>query len=164
MTEDRRRQSIAMAPAELLVRRDRQLRFERGGIVYATDGRIGVLKQIVVDDGAGEVLELLIALDRSDATVSLPPEAVDKTAGSAVFLVANREAVLARNVPTPTHPTRLLKVDPKALIGKRTRFPDHTPNPRRTIAQAGKDYVETPPLPAGARVERRIGVAPSGAD
>jgi hypothetical protein len=162
MTENR--QSSAIAPAEQLLRRDRQLRFERGGIVYATDGRIGVLKQVVVDEVASEVMELIVALDRSDLTVSLPPESVDKTAGSAVFLVANREAVLARKVQAPAHPTRLLKVDPKALIGKGNRLRDHTPSQRRAIARAGKDYVETPPLPAAERVDRRIGVVHSGAD
>jgi hypothetical protein len=151
-------------PPELLLRRDRQLRFERGGIVYAVDGRIGVLKQVVVDEIAGEVVELIVKLDRSDHLLNLPPELVDKTAGSAVFLVTNREATAARTVPTPAHPTRLVKVDHKALAGKDNRLRDRLPRPRRAIAEAGKDFVETPPLPTPERVEHRVGAFAPGAD
>lgn len=151
-------------PAELLLRRDRQLRFERGGIVYATDGRIGVLKQVVVDEVAGEVVELIVKMDRSDQALSLPPELVDKTAGSAVFLTADRETTMAYRLPIPGHPTRLVKVDHKTLAGKESRLRDRLPRPRRAIAQAGKDYVETPPLPANDRVERRVNAFAPGAD
>jgi hypothetical protein len=151
-------------PPELMLRRDRHLRFERGGLVYATDGRIGVLKQVVVDEVAGEVVELLVKLDRSDQVLSLSPELVDKTAGSAIFLVTNRDATLARRLPDPAHATRLVKVDPKALSERGGRLRDRLPRPRRAIAQAGKDYVETPPLPAPERVEPRVGVYAPGAD
>jgi hypothetical protein len=151
-------------PPELLLRRDRQLRFERGGIVYATDGRIGVLKQVVVDEVAGEVVELIVKLDRSDHLLSLPPEIVDKTAGSAVFLMTNRDATTERRYSAPAHPTRLVKVDHKTLMGKESRLRDRLPRPRRAIAQAGKDYVETPPLPGLERVEHRVSAFAPGAD
>jgi hypothetical protein len=151
-------------PPHRVLRRHRHLRFERGGLVYATDGRIGVLKQVVVDEVAGEVVELIVKLDHGDQALSLPPELVDKTAGSAVFLVTNRDATLTRRLPDPAQPTRLVRVDPKALSGKERRLRDRQPRPRRAIAQAGKDYVETPPLPAPGRVEPRVGVLASGAD
>jgi hypothetical protein len=151
-------------PPELLLRRDRQLRFERGGIVYATDGRIGVLKQVVVDEVAGEVAELIVKLDRSDQVLTLPPELVDKTAGSAVFLATSRDATAGRSVTPPPHPTRLVKVDPKSLVGKANRLRDRLPRPRRAIAGAGKDYVETPPLPSAERVGQPIGAFAPGAD
>jgi len=151
-------------PAELLLRRDRQLRFERGGIVYATDGRIGVLKQVVVDEVAGEVVELVVKVDRSDEVLFLPPELVDKTAGSAVFLATDRVATMAHRLPIPGHPTRLVKVDHKTLAGKENRLRDRLSRPRRAIAQAGKDYVETPALPANDRIERRVNAFAPGAD
>jgi hypothetical protein len=40
---------------------------------------------------------------------------------------------------------------------------DRLPRPRRAIAQAGKDYVETPALPTSERVEPRVGVYAPGA-
>ncbi|HUG60853.1 MAG TPA: hypothetical protein VMP03_03355, partial [Methylomirabilota bacterium] len=43
-------------PAELLLRRDRNIRYERGGAVYATDGRLGYLRQVVVDEAQIEVV------------------------------------------------------------------------------------------------------------
>jgi hypothetical protein len=162
--QGREQATAASIPPELLLRRDRHLRFERGGIVYATDGRIGVLKQVVVDEVAGEVVELIVKLDRSDQLLPLPPELIDKTAGSAVFLVTDRDAATARSVPAPTHPTRLVKVDHKTLVGKESRLRDRFPRPRRAIAQAGKDYVETPPLPATERVEHRVSAFAPGAD
>lgn len=151
------RETATSIPPELLLRRDRQLRFERGGIVYASDGRIGVLKQVVVDEVAGEVVELIVKLDRSDQLLPLPPELVDKTAGSAIFLVTNRDATTKRAAPAPPHPTRLVKVDHKSLTGKGSRLRDRIPRPRRAIAEAGRDYVETPPLPSSERDGPRTG-------
>jgi hypothetical protein len=136
--------SEAAIPAELLLRRDRMLRFERGGIVYATDGRIGLLKQVVVDEIVGEVVELIIQRDRDDRLIGLPPEAVDKTAGSAVFLLTDGAGVEQRAVPQADHATRLTRVDAKVLRGNGSRFRTRAPNPRRHIGRAGKDFVEIP--------------------
>ena len=36
-------------PPEVLLRTDRTLRYERGGMVYASDGKLGTLRQVVVD-------------------------------------------------------------------------------------------------------------------
>ena len=119
-------------PADLLLRRDRHLRFERGGIVYATDGRIGLLKQVVVDDGACEIVELIIKLDRSQHELRLLPEMVDKTAGSAVFLIADRENAMSSCISHPSQSTRLVKVDYKALNGKAGRLESRLSRPRRT--------------------------------
>jgi hypothetical protein len=38
---------------EHLIRRSRTLRYERDGAVYATDGLVGHLQHVVVDEGAG---------------------------------------------------------------------------------------------------------------
>jgi hypothetical protein len=162
--QEERPAGLPTPPERLMLRRDRHLRFERGGIVYATDGRIGLLRQVVVDEVAGEVLELVIKLDRSDAPLSLPPEVVDKTAGSAVFLITSRESTPARAVPAPANASRLIKVDHKTLLDRVGRPRDRASRPRRAIAQAGRDYVETPPLPAPERVELQIGIVAPGAD
>ncbi len=151
-------------PPDLLLRRDRHLRFERGGIVYATDGRIGVLRQVVVDEVAGEVIELIVQLDHTDQTLTLPPEVVDKTAGSAIFLITTREATPLHRLPPPSHPTRLMKVDPKTLGGKVRRFRSRAQHPRRAIARVGKDFVETPPLPSMEQTGHRTAVLVPGAD
>jgi hypothetical protein len=151
-------------PPDLLLRRDRHLRFERGGIVYATDGRIGVLRQVVVDEVAGEVVELIVQLDHTDQTLVLPPEVVDKTAGSAIFLVTTREATPRHGIQPPAHPTRLVKVDPKSLGGRIRRFRSRAQQPRRAIARVGKDFVETPPLPSVEQTGHRTAVLVPGAD
>src|SRR5262249_50293845 len=77
-------------PPDPLLRRDHNIRYERNGAVYATDGKVGSLKKVVVDEGVGEVVELVVAVEGQDRSVLLPPDLVDKTAGSAVFLTINR--------------------------------------------------------------------------
>ncbi|MBA2277381.1 MAG: PRC-barrel domain-containing protein, partial [Chloroflexia bacterium] len=66
---------------EAYLRRDHPLRFERNGIVYAADGRVGMLRQIVVDQDAGQVSELVIALDGTDESIVVPVSLVAKTGG-----------------------------------------------------------------------------------
>jgi hypothetical protein len=107
----------ASIPAELLLRRDHNIRYERNGTVYATDGRVGVLKQVVVDETSNEVAELIIKVDGSDRVVLLPPDLVDKTAGSAVFVTVNRVQFAERAAAAPLFERKeFAKVDAKALL------------------------------------------------
>src|SRR4051794_9936383 len=85
------RQEMAEAPPpELMLRRDSAIRYERNGPVYATDGKVGVLKKIVVDEGASEIVELIIQVEGEDRMALIPPDVVDKSSGSAIFLTINR--------------------------------------------------------------------------
>ena len=134
---------VPSIPPELVLRRDRNIRYERNGTVYATDGRVGVLRQIVVDEAAGEVADLVIQVEGMDRTVLLPPDLVDKTAGSAVFVTVNRVQFAERAAGAPDFDRKAFtKVDTKLLLkngsGARER------SPRRAVIDAGRDFVETP--------------------
>lgn len=140
-------------PPELLLRRDHNIRYERNGAVYATDGKVGTLKKVVVDDVAGEVEELVIAVDGDQRLVLLPPELVDKTAGSAVFLTINRIQFAERVASAPEFDKKhFAKVDVKTLL-KTQRSGSH--NPRRAVSNAGKDFIETPNVSPLSRLQRK---------
>lgn len=147
-------QDAADIPPELLLRRDQSIRFERGGIVYATDGRVGQLLKIVVDDMAGEVAELIIQADDSDRVVVLTADLVDKTAGSAIFITVNRVQFQERTAAAqPYDKKHFAKVDTKELVRRGEAARQR--NPRRAVIQAGPDFVETPLVSLLDRLERK---------
>jgi hypothetical protein len=136
-------------PPELLLRRDRSVRYERNGAVYATDGRVGVLKRVVVNEAAGEVCELVIQGDDGRA-VLVPIDLVDKTAGSAVFLTANRTQFSERAANAPVFEKKqFAAADRKVLVAAAAKIAEKLP--RRGVDQIGKDFVETP---AGSLIDR----------
>jgi hypothetical protein len=129
-------------PPELLLRRDQSVRYERNGTVYATDGRVGVLRRVVVDERMGEVVDLVIEVE-GGRLVLIPPDLVDKTAGSAVFLTANRTQFSERSSRAPGFEARRFeRADRRALQKTAAGSPSKTP--RRAIAEVGKHFVETP--------------------
>ena len=71
--EKRDQQSEANAaeaiPPELLVRRDNTVRYERNGPIYATDGKVGSLVKVVVDEST---------IDESKAPLLVYREAAKK--------------------------------------------------------------------------------------
>lgn len=71
--------------------------FERGGRIYATDGPVGTLRNVVVDGEPPAVAALVVRPDRGSGheAVLVPPELVDRGAGSALFLGIDRETFAA---------------------------------------------------------------------
>ena len=143
-------------PEELLNRRDNTIRYQRDGAVYATDGKVGTLKRVVVDEGAGEVSDLVILVEASNRSVLVPPDLVDKTAGSAVFLTVNRTQFTERAAgAVEFQKDGFVRADAKLLVqnaqGARER------SPKRAIATTGRDFVETPALSLLARIGARTG-------
>lgn len=137
-------------PPELLLQRDNSIRYERNGVVYATDGKVGNLKKVVVDESIGEVVELVVAIEGEDRTVLLPPDLVDKSAGSAVFLTINRIQFTERAASAAAFEKKhFARVDLKSLLKREGRGPATTP--RRAVSNAGNDFVETP---TGSPLER----------
>ena len=140
-------------PPELLLRRDHNIRYERNGIVYATDGRVGNLKKVVVDERLGEVVELVVAIGGNDRTVLLPPVLVDKTAGSAVFLTINRIQFTERASSAAAFEKKHFeRPDLKSPLKREGRAET---NPRRAVSNAGSDFVETPTASPLDRLQRR---------
>lgn len=141
-------------PPELLLRRDNAIRYERNGPVYATDGKIGTLKKVVVDEEAGEVVELIIEMDGNDRMVILPPETVDKSAGSALFLTINRVQFAERAAAGPEYvKAHFAKADLRSLLKKDQK--NGSAGSRRTVASAGADFVETPTVSPLDRLARK---------
>ena len=147
-------------PPELLLRRDSSVRYERDGAVYATDGKVGTLKQVVVDESSCEVVDLIVAVDGVDKTILLSPDFVDKTAGSALFLTVNRTQFTERSSSAPEYvKTHFAGVDVKGLLGRRT---NHAfPRPKRTVNDAGKEFIETPTLSPIDRLKKKSSVEPA---
>lgn len=143
-------------PPELLLRRDSSVRYERGGAVYATDGKVGTLRQVVVDDSSCEVVDLIVAVDGSEKYIVLSPDFVDKTAGSAVFLTVNRTQFTERSSSAPEYvKSHFAGVDLKSLLGRRT---NHAfPRPKRTVNDAGKEFIETPTVNPLERLQKKPG-------
>lgn len=136
---------IDVAPEQLL-RRDRALRYERGGSVYATDGWVGRLRHVVVDESAGEVVALVIQVEETTREILVPIQGVDRTAGSAVYLTGSRQQFADWAAQAPVFERkRAAKADVKALLRERMR---PARDPRRTVLQAGRDFVETAPVPS----------------
>lgn len=139
-------------PPELLLRRDDFIRYERNGPVYATDGKVGVLKKVVVDEGAGEVVEIGVQMDGSASIVMLPPDVVDKSAGSALFLTINHAQVHERAASGATFVKgHFAKLDLKSL-GKRSEGGTLA---RRSVSRVTADFVETPTSSPLDRLHRR---------
>ena len=133
--------SRQIASPERQLRSVGSLRYERGGIVYALDGRIGTLRQVVVDDRAGVVTSLVVQTEKRKELILLPPGAVLKTGGSAVFLNGTVSQFEAWLVQAPRFdPRRAGKVDLKSLLRPRS---DPAVDARRAVVAAGRDYLET---------------------
>ena len=153
------RQDAADAiPPELLLRRDNAIRYERNGPVYATDGIVGVLKKVVVDEATAEVVELAIQIEGGNKMTLIPPDVVDKSAGSALFLTINRVQFAERAAAGPEYvKAHFARADIKALLKR-----DHkhsAANPKRAVASAGSDFIETPTSSPLDRLARRTGTA-----
>lgn len=130
-------------PPELLVRRDNTVRYEKDGPIYATDGKVGSLKKVVVDEAAAEVVELIIAIDGGDQCLVLPADVVDRSAGAAVFISLNRvqfaERVASGSGYTKGH---FAKADLKALLHRKDGSRQMVA--RRSVTNVGSNFVETP--------------------
>ena len=134
---------VRAVPPELFMRREQSLRFQRNGIIYASDGRVAVLKQVVVEQDAGEVAELVVTVEATGQAIILPAALVEKTGGSAVFLRVNRAQFAEWAGGAPAYEKRRFK---KARLrrlrknGKRAA----EQNRRQAVAQIGPDFITTP--------------------
>ena len=128
-------------PVAEIRRADRALRFERGGIVYTGDGRIGTLRQVVVDERTAEVTAMVVDLDRVNESILLPVSAVLKTGGSAVFLTGTRRQFEEWLPSAPRFDQRRAnKADLKTLLNS---GPERRRNSRQAVVSVGKDFLET---------------------
>jgi sporulation protein YlmC with PRC-barrel domain len=137
-------------PAEIYLRRDRSLRFQRDATIYATDGRVGVLRQVVVDQDAGEVTELIVTVEATGQTVVLRADLVDKTGGDAVFLTVNRTQFAEQAGSAPAYQRRRFRKARFRALRKNGKRAEER-NRLQAVAHVGRDFVETP---AVSRLDR----------
>jgi hypothetical protein len=151
--------SVIDISPEHLFRRERTIRYERGGLVFATDGLVGRLRNMVVDESAAEAIALVIQVEKTGHVVMLPIQAVDKTAGNAVYLTGSHRQFSDWASRAPVYQRKhAKKANLKALL--RDRVP-YSKDPRRTILQAGRDHLETAaPPPAIAEARRPLAITP----
>jgi hypothetical protein len=137
-------------PPELLVRRDNTVRYEKDGPIYATDGKVGSLKKVVVDESTAEVSEIIVAPDGSQEFLVLPADVVDRSSGAALFLTLNRvqfaERVAAGSNYARNH---FAKADLRSLMHRKDAA--RQLQPRRSVTNVGNTFVETP---LGSPLER----------
>lgn len=152
---ERAQELLDAIPPELLLVRDDAVRYERNGPVYATDGKVGLLKRVVVDDRVGEVVEIVIQTLDGGRDVVMPLDLVDRSAGSALFLAINYVQFADRAANGQVfEKSKFAKVDVKGLLKKRKD--DGTASPRRSVSNAGEDFVETPASSKLDRLNRRF--------
>jgi hypothetical protein len=144
-------------PPELLVRRDNTVRYEKDGPIYTTDGKVGSLKKVVVNESTAEVAEIIVAPDGGGELIVLPADVVDRSAGSALFLTLNRvqfaERVAAGSNYARNH---FAKADLKSLMHRKDAT--RQLQPRRSVTNVGNGFVETP---LGSPLERLKHHAPT---
>jgi hypothetical protein len=70
---------------------ERVIRYERGSIVFAIDGPVGTLRQMVIDEDVAEVKALIVRMSTTNESVLTPPELVDKCVGRTILLNVTRE-------------------------------------------------------------------------
>jgi len=121
---------------------ERRLHYERGSTIYATDGRVGVLTQVVVGEAAGEVTDLIVRIDNADADVLLPPDLVDRTVDSAIFLTINRAQFSERAADAArVNPSEFTKANPKTVSKNGLTALER--NPRRAVITASPNHLDT---------------------
>jgi sporulation protein YlmC with PRC-barrel domain len=130
-------------PPELLVRRDNTVRYVKDGPIYATDGKVGQLKKVVVDENTAEVAELIVCPDGATDFMVLPADVVDRSSGDALFITLNRVQFAERQASGPGYTrNHFAKADLKSLLRRKDGSRPMTP--RRSVTNAGNDFVETP--------------------
>jgi len=140
----------ALAAEQDAARRD--IRYERGSTVYALDGPVGTLKQIVIDEDVAEVKALVVRMTTKNESVLMPPDLVDKSVGTALLLNVTKDQFLMGASRSPRFEARMftgadvksvVKVIPVAFRG----------NKQRSLVSIGGDVVQTSEFlePSGLR-------------
>jgi hypothetical protein len=120
----------------------RDIRYERGSTVYALDGPVGTLKQVVIDEDVAEVRALVVRMTAKNESVLMPPELVDKSVGAALLLNVSKAQFLHGASRSPRFETRMFtgadvktvaKVIPLAFRG----------NKQRSLVSIAGDVVQT---------------------
>jgi hypothetical protein len=129
------------------------VRYERGSTVYALDGPVGTLKQVVIDEDVAEVKALVVRMTAKNELVLMPPDLVDKSVGTALLLNVTKDQFLMGASRSPRFEARMFtgadvktvaKVIPLAFRG----------NKQRSLVSIIGDVVQTSELLEPSRLPR----------
>ena len=120
----------------------RDIRYERGSTVYALDGPVGTLKQIVIDEDVAEVKALVVRMTAKNESVLMPPELVDKSVGTALLLNVSKDQFLLGASRSPRFEARMFTgADVKTVT---TVIPlAFRGNKQRSLVSIAGDVVQT---------------------
>lgn len=86
-----------------------QFRIERGAEAMASDGRIGIVEQIVVDRTNGQLLALVIRGEETNTEFEMPASHVLRATGNHVYLDISRTELMS-------HPEMTTPYDPEQYV------------------------------------------------
>jgi hypothetical protein len=121
------------------------IRYERGSTVYALDGPVGTLKQVVIDEDVAEVKALVVRMTTKNESVLMPPDLVDKSVGTALLLNVTKDQFMLGASRSPRFEARMFtgadaktvaRVIPLAFRG----------NKQRSLVSITGDVVQTSEL------------------
>lgn len=121
------------------------VRYERGSRVYATDGPIGTLRQVVVDEERGEVSLLVVQPADGAEPVMAPVDLVEGSAGQAIFLRLTQEQFALGAARSPRYERRQFAAANLKRLARQaagTLRPDRL----RAISHVGRDAIVTGPV------------------
>ena len=81
--------------------------YERGSTVYALDGPVGTLRQVVIDEDVAELKALVIRMTAKNESVLMPPELIDKCVGNTLLLNVTKEQFLMGASRSPRFDSRM---------------------------------------------------------
>lgn len=118
------------------------VRYERGSRVYATDGAIGTLRQVVIDEEMAEVKALVVRADERNESVLVPPDLVESGDGDALHLTVTRQQFARGASRSPRFDPRMFTAaDVKRVAGMLPLL--FQGDPRRSVVDLSADVVET---------------------
>jgi hypothetical protein len=118
------------------------IRYQRGSLVSATDGPVGTLRQVIVDEDNGEVKALVVRMAEKNESVLMPPDLVDKGIGSALLLNVTKAQFAAGASRSPRFDTRMFTA---ANTGQVANVIPVLPrsDARRSVVDISSEHIET---------------------
>lgn len=118
------------------------VRYERGSRVYARDGAVGTLRQVVIDEDLGEVKALVVHTDDRHESVLVPPDLIESGDGDAIHLTVTRQQFARGASRSPRFDPRMFTAaDVKRVAGMIPLL--FQGDPRRSVVDLSADFVET---------------------
>jgi hypothetical protein len=135
--------------------------YKRGSRVYATDGPVGTLRQVVIDEDMGEVKALVVRLTTKNESVLVPPDLVDKCINGALQLNVTKAQFSAGATRSPRFNRRMFTGADSRQVARAIPLVFRG-DWRRSVVRLSRDTVETSdtlevkpdPQPAGPRRPR----------